>query len=325
MCTSILQIAQDLTHTFARTMDWDEMRSQPIFVPRNYQWRSLFDHVQHANPYAIIGGGRAHDDEIDLSDGVNEWGLSVQKLTFSNGTRRIDDPTPGKIHLAPFEFSFWMLGHYRSVADIEDHITEIELMASTHALTDYGHPELHFAAVDRTGRCVVIEPTESPMVIRENPLGVVTNSRDYDHQLVQLAKYVTFTPDFIHQTVPLNTPYVTTRQFAGPVPSGGYTVGARFIRAAYNKERADQPTNEQEALVSAWRLLDSVTVPKSLSHRRTYSVYRAATCCESRTYYFEPYHRLSPVRLQLTDAMLHWTNPVFYPVENAPAYLNLNA
>ncbi|GEB75056.1 linear amide C-N hydrolase [Levilactobacillus brevis] len=317
MCTSILQIAKDGSHILARTMDWHVLAVQPLFVPRGYQWESVYDNRVHTNRYAMIGGGGAHHHEIDVSDGVNEMGLSVQKLTFANGSQLVDEPTPGRVQLAPYEFSFYLLGHYASVADIEGHLDEIQLMTNRYAVNDIGHAELHFAVVDRTGRTVVIEPTHFPLRVRENPLGVVTNSKDFDLQLERLGQYVNFTEAFKQGKVPLNTPRVTTGKFSGkPVPSGSFTPGGRFVRAAYYKERADIPVDETTGIISAWHLLDSVTVPQSHQYRPTYSVYRAATVCESLTYYFQPYNRLDLVQLTLTPEMLSWTAPKFYPVAN---------
>ncbi|MCH4123652.1 MAG: linear amide C-N hydrolase [Levilactobacillus sp.] len=325
MCTSILQIAKDGSHILARTMDWHALYVQPLFVPRNFQWQGLYDNAVHTNRYAMIGGGGAHDHEIDVSDGVNEMGLSVQKLTFANGSNLVDTPTPGQVHLAPYEFSFYLLGHYASVADIEAHIDEIQLMTNRFAVNNIGDSELHFAVVDRTGRTVVIEPTHFPMRVRENPLGVVTNSKDFELQLKRLGQYVNYTDDFQAGTVPLNAPRVTTGRFSGkPVPSGSFTPGGRFVRAAYYKERADLPADEDEAIISAWHLLDSVTVPRSSQYRPTYSVYRAATVCESLTYYFQPYNRLDTVQLRLTPEMLNWTKPKFYNVPNQLSVTALN-
>lgn len=325
MCTSILQIAKDGSHILARTMDWYALYVQPLFVPRGFQWQSVFDNHWHTNRYALIGGGGAHHNEIDVSDGVNEMGLSVQKLTFANGSQLVEKPTPGQVHLAPYEFSFYLLANFASVADIEAHLDEIQLMSGAYAVNNIGDSELHFAVVDRTGRTVVIEPTHFPMRIRENPLGVVTNSKDFELQLERLGQYVNYTDDFEAGTVPLNEPHVTTGRFSGkPVPSGSFTPGGRFVRAAYYKERADLPADENEGIISAWHLLDSVAVPKSHRYRPTYSVYRAATCSESLTYYFQPYNRLDVVQLKLTPEMLTWTEPKLYKVSNQLSVTPLN-
>ena len=118
MCTSILQVAKNGTHMFSRTMDWHELESGPVFAPRDYEWIADFDQRTVQNKYAIIGVGRNKENAIDMSDGVNEWGLSVQKLTFRNGTNLYDEPQVDKEQLAPYEVPFYMMGNYKSVADI---------------------------------------------------------------------------------------------------------------------------------------------------------------------------------------------------------------
>lgn len=321
MCTSIYQVTLDKTHLLARTMDWPVLAVSPLFIPRHFRWASAFDHREHINKYALIGGGSLGAKRVDVSDGVNEYGLMAQKLTFENGAHYQDDRNPHKVQLAAYEFIFWVLGNFKSVQDLVDHLDEVELMSELNSDTKYGKPELHFALADRTGRIVVVEPTTTPLKVIENPLGVVTNSPDFDRQLAQMDRYVDFIPAFKQGQVPLNTPRVTTGRLSKKSnPPGYYSPSARFIRAAYLKERADIPTDEQTGLISEWHLLDSVTVPQNRRHQPTYSVYRAVTVAESRSYYFQSYHRGDITKLQLTDEMLNWDRPKVYHVPDRLTY-----
>lgn len=239
----------------------------------------------------------------------------AQKLTFDNGAHYQDERRADKVQLAAYEFIFWVLGNFRSVQDLIDHLDEVELMSEKNSDTKYGNPELHFALADRTGRIVVIEPSQTPLKVIDNPLGVVTNSPDFERQLAQMERYVEFTPEFKNGRVPLNTPRVTTGRLSGKTnPPGYYSPSARFVRVAYLKERSDVPADEATGLISEWHLLDSVTVPQNRRHQKTYSVYRAVTVAESRSYYFQSYHRGDITKLQLTDDMLEWTKPKVYHV-----------
>ena len=315
MCTSIYQVTHDHTHLLARTMDWPVLAVSPLFVPRRFRWMTAFDHRVYENRYAMIGGGSLSASRIDVSDGVNEHGLMAQKLTFDNGAHYQDERRADKVQLAAYEFIFWVLGNFRSVQDLIDHLDEVELMSEKNSDTKYGNPELHFALADRTGRVVVIEQRQTPLEVIDNPLGVVTNSPDFGLQLAQMERYVEFTPEFKDGRVPLNTPRVTTGRLSGKTnPPGYYSPSARFVRAAYLKERSDVPADEVAGLVSEWHLLDSVTVPQNRRHQKTYSVYRAVTVAESRSYYFQSYHRGDITKLQLTDDMLEWTKPKVYHV-----------
>lgn len=315
MCTSIYQVTRDHAHLLARTMDWPVLAVSPLFVPRHFRWMTAFDYRVYENRYAMVGGGSLSASRIDVSDGVNEHCLMAQKLTFDNGAHYQDERRADKVQLAAYEFIFWVLGNFRSVQDLIDHLDEVELMSEKNSDTKYGNPELHFALADRTGRIVVIEPSQTPLKVIDNPLGVVTNSPDFERQLAQMERYVEFTPEFKNGRVPLNTPRVTTGRLSGKTnPPGYYSPSARFVRAAYLKERSDVPADEATGLISEWHLLDSVTVPQNRRHQKTYSVYRAVTVAESRSYYFQSYHRGDITKLQLTDDMLEWTKPKVYHV-----------
>ncbi|KRL05063.1 penicillin V acylase related amidase [Liquorilactobacillus oeni DSM 19972] len=307
----------DGSHVLSRTMDWHRLVAGPVFVPRNFRWQSDFDGISRTNRFAMLGTGRKRDFEIDISDGVNECGLSVQKLTFKNGAQLLDECDNDHICLAPFELPLYLLANFSSVADIETHIEEIRLLSGKNAVKDYGYPELHYVAADKTGRIVIIEPNRQPLKLQDNPLGVVTNAYDFKQQLKKLAGYLNFTPEFINQNISNDVSKISTGSFAGKkVPSSSYTPSGRFIRAAYYKERVDQPQNEEANIISSFHLLDSVSVPKSSAYQKTYSVYRSSFCLESLRYYFEPYNRISPVSLQLTRKMLDFEKPHFFIVKN---------
>lgn len=315
MCTSIYQVTDDRTHLLARTMDWPVLAVSPLFVPRNFRWQSVYNQRVYQNKYALVGGGSLSAHHVDVSDGVNEYGLMAQKLTFDNGATLVDQSDDSRVQLAAYEFAFYILGNFKSVADLADHIGEIDLMSDVHNDIKFGKSEMHFAVADRTGRIVVVEPTSQPMRIIENPLGVVTNSPDYDRQLKQMEKYVDFTTDFRTGKVPLNTPRVTTGRLSGKAnPPGYYSPSARFIRAAYLRERSDVPQDKASGITSEFHLLDSVTVPQNSRHQPTYSVYRSVTVSEGREYYFQSYHRGDTTKLQLTGDMLEWTHPKVYHV-----------
>ncbi|WP_172188325.1 linear amide C-N hydrolase [Lentilactobacillus kribbianus] len=328
MCTSIFQISIDENHpahVLGRTMDWPRLGAAPVFCPRDFEWQSVYDNQSYRTKYALVGGGGYHDNELDVSDGVNEHGLTVQKLTFTNGTQLVDEPTPGKIHLAPYELSFYLLANFQSVQDIVEHITEIELMTDHFSRQKYGKVELHFVAADATGRVVVIEPDQQPIRIIENPLGILTNSNHFERQIDKLRQYVDFTPAFNAGNVPLNTPRVTTGNVSGKaIPPGSYTPNSRFIRAAYYKERIDLATDLDSAVDNVWHLLDSVNVPKNTSHQQTYSVYRAAADCDSLTYYYQPYHAKQVAKITLTKELIAEKQLRFFPVINQVSFQELN-
>ena len=305
MCTSIFVSAIDKSYLLGRTMDWYELYVTPIFVPRNYNWQSTYNQKTYQNKYAVIGSGFKTNNLIDLSDGINEWGLSVQKLTFTNGTNLSTTDNESAIQIAAFEFVLYTLGNFKSITDLENHLAEIQLMSLKNQLK-HGGNELHFAVSDASGRSVVIEPSNLPLKLIENPLGIVTNMPSFEKQLAKMNSYLDFTPEFLAGNSPLGAFHVTTGKQAGKKqPSGGYTPSQRFVKAAWLKEMVDIPKTELEATDLAFRLLDSVSVPKSKAHRPTYTVYQTVTSAQSLSYYFKPVGQVQIFGVSLNSDLLN--------------------
>lgn len=305
MCTSIFVSATDKSYLLGRTMDWYDLYVSPIFVPRNYQWQSIYNHHPYQNKYAVVGTGFQDQNLIDLSDGINEWGLSVQKLTFANGTNLTTEKNDANIQLAAFEFVLYTLGNFKSIADLEKQLPTIQLMALKSQLK-HGGDELHFAISDASGRSIVIEPSHFPLKVIENPLGVVTNMPSFEKQLAKMDSYLDFTPKFLAGNSPLGAFHVTTGKQAGKKqPSGGYTPSQRFVKAAWLKEMVDVPANELEAADLAFKLLDAVSVPKSKAHRPTYTVYQTVTSAQSLSYYFKPVGQAQIFGVSLNSDLLN--------------------
>ncbi|EHN59121.1 choloylglycine hydrolase family protein [Oenococcus kitaharae] len=314
MCTSIFQTAENGQHLFSRTMDWEGLYAFPTFLSRNYQWRSAFDGKTYNSRYALIGSGHAVADRADISDGVNERGLSVQKLTFSAGkdhfaqSRKAD-----RTQIAPFEFPLWAMTQFDSVASLLAALPTLEIMNDQEAVREYGEADLHFAAADPTGRFVIIEPLSMPMRVIENPLGVVTNAGDFQKEAAKLADYMTLLPEYAAGRLPYNLQHVSTGDFSGKKQfPGGYTPSARFIRAAYLKERMTAAADEQHQLVAAWHILNAVTVPKMPARSQTYTVYRSAVALESKTLYYESYDSQQIYKIVLDDHLAAQTKAISF-------------
>lgn len=316
MCTSIIQQADDGSKVIGRTMDWHKLDDSPVFVPQNYQWKSAYDGRLIKNMYAIVGAGHKLFEEIDLSDGINQWGLVVQKLTFKNGTHYPKQPQGDKINLAPFEFPLYLLGNFRSVAEIEQKIDDFYLLDDHFATKNYEHLDLYYVLLDRTGRTVLLQPSGHPMKVFNNPLGVATNTFNFEQQLERLTSYLDLLYDFENNNLKKFTSHVSSGKFNGKkTPPGNYTPSGRLFRAAYYKERIDLASTEQEALNNCWHLLDSVSVPKSTKYQPTYSVYRSAACLNSLTYYFNEYHQCRTIEIDLLKEMENNQSIKFYSID----------
>ncbi|MFC4652568.1 choloylglycine hydrolase family protein [Lactococcus nasutitermitis] len=288
MCTSIQMKAKDGSLLLARTMDWHYFDASVLELKAGHFWHSFYDGKRLINPYAVLGVGHiSADNHLDISDGINEYGLAAQKLTFSRQAEYTKKASVEKLSLAPFEFVAWLLGNCRSVTDAISRLNQVELMTDTFAQIKYGQADLHFVLTDRTGRLISIEPLGGRLIVKENPVGVVTNAPIFEREVEKLADYM----DVSSARKELNK--ISSGNFSGKlVFPGGFTPTSRFIRAAVLKERAVIPENEQENLIETWHILNAVTVPKSDGRSGTYTIYRSAVDVQSRTLYFEAYDDL---------------------------------
>ncbi|RZI48203.1 choloylglycine hydrolase family protein [Lactococcus kimchii] len=306
MCTSIQMKSADGGLLFARTMDWHTYNAGALLLPQKYSWTSVYSGQKVTNLYAILGvGNLAARPHADISDGVNEHGLAVQKLTFSNQSEYADHAQPSKIQLAAFELVLWLLGNCRSVADIRQKISQVQLMTDQFSAFKFGRNDLHFSATDPTGQMINIEPCkQGELLVSDNPIGVVTNAPKFDREIEKLSTYMDFKPlTEITSANSLNPNQVSTGNFNGkPVFPGGFTPTSRFIRASVLKERAIFPENEHENVIETWHILNSVTVPKSSGRSGTYTIYRSAVEVNSRKLYLQTYNDFSIQVYQFPDA-----------------------
>ncbi|GAB2024085.1 linear amide C-N hydrolase [Lactovum odontotermitis] len=292
MCTSIKMQAADGGLLFARTMDWHaDFHPAALTVPQNYAWKSVYKGEPIINSYAVLGVGRDLPGlHADISDGVNEHGFSIQKLTFSNKSEYasfVPDKSGGLQQLAPFEFVLWALGNCSSVADLAAKLDGISLMTDEYSNYKFGRNDLHFAACDRTGRMVSIEPLDGKLTVVENPIGVVTNAPRFEREIEKLGTYLDLA-DLAEEASGPNK--ISTGNFSGkPVWPGGFTPTSRFIRAAVLRERAVFPDNEQANVIETWHVLNSVTVPRSDGRSEISTIYRSAVALDSCTLYLQKY------------------------------------
>ena len=286
MCTSFQLQAADGSMLFARTMDWHQFNPQPYVLPRHFRWQTVYNQRTIENPYAILGVGRPNTmAHADMSDGINEHGLAAQKLTFSNRSEYHRQADPTKIQLAPWEFAMYILGHFQSVADVVDHLADIQLMTDEFSLSKYGRNDLHYAISDATGAMVNLDPIDGKIVPFENPIKVVTNAPTFAKEIERLNEFLTFTD------TPSNVNRISTGNFNGKKRMPGtFSPADRFVRATLLKEYAVLPANGQENVIEAWHILNNVTVPKSESRSDTYTIYRSAVDLTSRRLYVQKYN-----------------------------------
>ncbi|MGC6769436.1 choloylglycine hydrolase family protein [Enterococcus sp. LJL51] len=316
MCTSIT-LSNQLTTYLARTMDFGfELDGHPVVIPRNYLFTTdLGEHLTF--PLGFVGTGRKLDSYL-FADGVNEQGLAIAELYFPGEASYVETAGPGKLSLAPHEFIMWALGNISSITELRTRIAEVAIINAKNQLLNVILP-LHFIVTDASGESIIIETHDQALTIKNNPVGVMTNSPRFEWQLQNLNNYLFLQPENYLPKTFGNFSAAPFGQGSGTYGlPGGYTSPERFVRAAYLKNNISHTETTDGALSAIFHVLDNVTIPKGVNIKddgaMDYTQYRAAFDTKNKLYYFNPYHTPETFSIQLTEPLLNSESPIAYTI-----------
>ncbi len=298
MCTAISLKSKSKEIFLGRTMDFSyDIMPKLYAMPESYIWNGSFNKTQIKDSYRFIGLGQEMDGILSFFDGVNEKGFAAAVLYFAGYAKYNTESAYNKSEqIAAFDFLHYMLGSCSSVKDLPLLIKNISILGIEDPLTNTVAP-LHWIAADKTGACAVIESTQRGLEIFNNPIGVMANSPDFNWHMTNLRNYMEVSPiqseEAFWESVRL-TPF---GQAGGTVAlPGGFTSPERFVRAAYLKSHLPELKDSNEAIISGFHVLESVTIPKGavISSRNTYDYtkYTAMINISTCEYFFKFYDDL---------------------------------
>lgn len=331
MCTSIFTKTENGEFILSRTMDYSfPLNASPIYIPKDYEWKTGVNQKAIKTDYAFIGAGRLLGDNYFVADGVNEHGISVAELYLPGDAKYQEKEDSEKLNLGPHEVILWLLGNISSIKDLKDKISQLNIVSLKAPMLDIVTP-LHWIITDDKGHCVVIEPTEKELKIKQNPIGVLTNPPLLEWHIENLRNYLNVRSkqyDPIHFSGYVAIPFSQGTGTSG-LP-GGYTPPERFIRAAFFKEYIEPAKNEMEGINNAYQILNTVKIPKGIvvtqDGREDYTLYTGSMVNNTRTYYFSSYENHQICRLVLDEKLLAHTEPVvFDSYKTCETFQELNA
>lgn len=329
MCTSIFTKTKDNKHLLARTMDFSfPLNPDVVYLPRNYMWVSDADKKEHQSKYGFLGAGRMLESTYSVADGVNEHGLAIAELYLPQKAVYQKEINEEKINLAPHEFIIWALGNFKSISDIKQTLSKVNLLEVPAPLVNTVTP-LHWILTDTTGNCMVIEPTGKMLHLKDNPVGVMTNTPLLEWHIENLSNYLNVRPKQYEPNVYGNYTAKAFSQGTGTLGlPGGYTPPERFVRAAFFKEHIDEAATEIEAVTNAIRILATVQIPKGIvvtaEEKEDYSQYVGMMCNESKSYYFTDYNNTRISKIELTKELLDRKEPKVFVTKKTEDIKNLN-
>lgn len=297
MCTAMTLQAQSNELFFGRTMDFShDIIPQLYIVPSSYIWNNNLNNNLIKDSYRFIGLVQALDEILGFFDGVNEKGFAAAVLYFAGYAKYNTTMHNDAKQIASIDFLHYILGRCASVKELSSLLNDITIIGIPDPVTKVIAP-LHWIATDRSGACVVIEPTDKGLELINNPIGVMSNSPDFNWHMTNLRNYTETSPRQIEQVFWDNIRLTPFGQAAGTTTlPGGFTSPERFVRTAYLKTHLPKPKDSREAIVACFHILENVSIPKGavITNRNTYDYTKYTAFINTNTceYFYKTYDNL---------------------------------
>jgi choloylglycine hydrolase len=313
-CTGIRLVAKDGGVIAARTLEFGiDLHSDVLVVPAGTTLTGTLPDggkgVSYTTKYGFLGANA--EGMTAIVDGLNEQGLYVGLFYFPDYATYQDATKDNASRaMAPYEYANWLLGSFANVDEVKANFNKVALVPVVVAAMKQV-PPVHFVVHDRSGKSVVIEPSDKTLKLFDNPLGVVTNSPTFDWHLTNLRNYVNLTVDNVP---PVNLGGITLAQFGQGsglrgLP-GDFTPPSRFVRAVAFSQSAMQSDTAEQAVLQAFHILNNFDIPYGAVRdeqggqtHAEYTTWTSASDLKNLRWYFKTYGDQSIHSVDLRKAL----------------------
>ncbi|MBQ2956446.1 MAG: choloylglycine hydrolase [Clostridia bacterium] len=290
MCTSIA--LTDGGFCFGRNMDLEyTFGERVVYVPRSFPF-SFRKAGRMDRHYAIIGMAAVMDGYPLFADGMNEKGLCIAGLNFPENAYYPEEADDEKENVSPFELIPYLLGRCASVKEARELLEKTRLVL-IHFREDVLLTPLHWHIADRE-ESIVLEAMRDGMHIRENPVGVMTNSPPLDFHLTNLRQYLNLTVNYPGNRFGGETKLKPFGVGLGSIGlPGDYSPVSRFVRAAFLKMNSVSGEGTLDCLTRCMHLMDAVAMPDGIVQTPDGRFEKTSySCCmdaDRGVYYYKTY------------------------------------
>lgn len=313
-CTGISLKAEDGAAIRGRTLEFGfPLRSNVIVVPAGQDLHGTLPDggkgLAYKSKYAIVGANALNLPII--IDGINDQGLSVGLFYFPNYAEYTKATAENASKaIAPHEFGLWVLANFASIDEVREGVKDIAVVPTPAPGlgSDKGMVAgAHFFIQDKTGKSLAIEPVDGTLKVHDAPLGVMTNAPTYDWHMTNLQNYINLSPRDVSSAklgpVTLNA-FGTGAGLLG-IP-GDFTPPSRFVRAAIFGQAAPSDATAQDAVLSAFHILNQFDIPKGSVVNQTsaeITEWTSVADLKNRRWYFRTFEDQSIRMIDLDEAV----------------------
>jgi choloylglycine hydrolase len=313
-CTGIRLVAKDGGVVAARTLEFGfDLHSEVMVVPAGTALTGTLPDggkgISYKTKYGFAGANGMGMPVI--VDGLNDQGLYVGLFYFP-GYASYGDATKDSAAraMAPHEYGNWLLGNFATIEEVKANFNKVVLVPVVIEAIEQAAP-VHFVVYDRSGKSVVIEPSDKSLKIYDNPLGVVTNSPTYDWHMTNLRNYVNLTATNVP---PINLDGIKLAQFGQGsgmrgLP-GDFTPPSRFVRAVAFSQSAVRSDTAAQAVLQAFHILNNFDIPlgavREVDNGQTHAeatIWTSASDLKNLRWYFKTYDDQSIRSVDLAKAL----------------------
>lgn len=308
-CTGIVLHTKNGEYVYGRTLEFGvDIESQVLFIPRNYKleastYETNVPGLTWNSKYAAVGANAF--GTLNFVDGVNEKGLAGGLFYF-----------PGfaeyqKVQKSDYEKSIpmwqlltWILTNFENVQQIKNELSKIYV-------TDVVFPQFknsvpaHLLITDSSGKSIVIEYLNGKLELRDNLVGVFTNSPNFDWHLTNLRNYINLSPTNVESKNINSIKLDQLSQGSGlhGIP-GDFTSPSRFVRAFEFVQNSPVKTTEQETVYQAFHILNNFDIPegsvKSKNGESEITLWTSVTDLKNKVFYFKTHSNFDLQKIELS-------------------------
>jgi choloylglycine hydrolase len=269
-CTGITLKAADSAVVYGRTMEWGsfDLHSRLVLVPRGYKYTG---HTPNGQPgltwqakYGVVGLDAVGKDM--LVDGMNEKGLALG-LFYHPGFAEYQayNPAEASKSMAPTDVGQYLLSTCATVSEVRAALAAVRVVPVVEPALGLT-PPVHLLATEPSGKAIVIEFTKGEVRVYEAPLGVITNSPNYDWHETNLRNYINLSPVAIPGKAIGDLDFKPLGGGSGMIGlPGDFTPPSRFVRAVAFSKAARPTKTGDETIYELFRILDNFNVPLGAS------------------------------------------------------------
>lgn len=320
-CTGIFLETENNTYTHARTLEFGrDLQSQILFVPRNYTFHALTPDNQKnglrwQSLYATVGINAYNSP--NFIDGVNEAGLAGGLFYFP-GFAEYQDVQPEDYHqsLPMWQLLTWILTTFSTIEEVKEALPTI--LVSKAQLPGAGEvTPAHLIVHDILGKSIVVEYIKGNLHVHDNPLGVITNSPNFDWHMTNLRNYINLSPYNAQPQIVNGITLPQLGQGSGMLGlPGDFTPPSRFVRAVAFQQTAPKTRTELEAVYQAFHILHNFDIPQGAARSADgtfdYTQWTSATDMHNKIFYWRPYANFQLQRIELMKLNLNADKPIMF-------------